>query len=131
MRLYTVAEASALLPKVLPVLEQLRDAFVSLRTVHAAIAADRHGSSGDGNLLTDAWDKDAIHDRVRPLEAAVAAAETQFESWGIEVKDPARGLIDFRHERAGEVVYLCFLLGEGSLAYWHTTDGGFAGRQPL
>lgn len=131
MRLYSVAEASALLPKVIPVLEQLRDAFASLRAVRASIAADRRGSSGDGNLLTDAWDKDAIHNRVRPMEAALEAAEAQFLNWGIEVKDPARGLIDFYHERAGEVVSLCFLFGEDSLAYWHTLDGGFAGRQPL
>ena len=49
----------------------------------------------------------------------------------LEADENLSTLIDFRHERAGEVVYLCFLLGEGSLAYWHTTDGGFAGRQPL
>jgi len=33
MKLYTVAEARALLPRVIPVLESLREAYVEMRAV--------------------------------------------------------------------------------------------------
>jgi hypothetical protein len=42
------------------------------------------------------------------------------------LKDPERGLIDFYSEREGRVVYLCYLLGEPDLLYWHDLDTGFA-----
>ncbi len=51
---------------------------------------------------------------------------------GIEVKDVEKGLIDFPYRRHnGEVVYLCFRLGEQAITSWHTIQGGFSGRQPL
>jgi len=50
---------------------------------------------------------------------------------GVEVKDPLTGLIDFRSLRAGQEVYLCWRLGEGGIAWWHTLDGGVQGRRPL
>ncbi len=50
---------------------------------------------------------------------------------GVELKDPAIGLIDFRSLREGRIIYLCWRLGEPTIAYWHDLDTGFAGRQPL
>jgi hypothetical protein len=50
---------------------------------------------------------------------------------GIEIKNLAQGLVDFPHWRDGEEVYLCWLYGEDDIRYWHTLEGGFAGRQPL
>jgi hypothetical protein len=51
---------------------------------------------------------------------------------GIQVKGLDQGLIDFPHVREnGEEVYLCFLLGEDDILYWHPIDDGFAGRQPI
>ena len=50
---------------------------------------------------------------------------------GVEIKriDPA--LIDFRSERFGRIVYLCWQEGEDTIRYWHDLDDGFAGRRPL
>ncbi|MEE9161996.1 MAG: DUF2203 domain-containing protein [Candidatus Neomarinimicrobiota bacterium] len=51
---------------------------------------------------------------------------------GIQVRDLAGGLIDFPHIRdSGEEVYLCWRLGEETIAFWHPLDTGFAGREPL
>ena len=38
---------------------------------------------------------------------------------------------DFYHERDGELVFLCFKLGESDITHWHSLAGGFAGREPL
>lgn len=130
MRLYSVEEARALLPRVIPVLEQMRDAFLHLRALQAATAADARGAMGDGHfagspLVTGGEDRAEAH------RQALSQAAAQLEEWGIEVKDPSRGLIDFHCRRDGEVVLLCYLLGEPGIAYWHTRSDGFAGRRPL
>jgi Uncharacterized conserved protein len=55
-----------------------------------------------------------------------------FSEDGIQVKGLDQGLIDFPHIREnGEEVYLCFLLGEEDIYYWHLIDDGFPGRRPI
>lgn len=62
------------------------------------------------------------------MEELVAVVK-DFAVKGILIKDINIGLIDFPHIRDnGEEVYLCYLLGETSIQYWHTIDGGFTGR---
>ena len=50
---------------------------------------------------------------------------------GILVRDVGRGLVDFPSLREDREVHLCWLRGEETIAYWHETDAGFPGRQPL
>ena len=53
-------------------------------------------------------------------------------SLSIEIKNVDTALIDFRHIRNnGEEVYLCYLLGEEKIEYWHSLSGGFDGRKTL
>lgn len=131
MRVYSEAEAQALLPEVIPVLEALRKAIVELRALEAAVAAEARGASGDGNLLADPWEEAAGENRAEAFRRQIRGAVAQLRQWDIELKDPERGLIDFYHQRGDEVVFLCYLLGEADIGYWHTLSGGFAGRQPL
>ena len=57
---------------------------------------------------------------------------TDLHELGIELKDYTRGLIDFPSLRSDRVVYLCWQIGDGDeIGWWHETDAGFAGRQPL
>ena len=53
------------------------------------------------------------------------------EDMGCQIKDLDQGLVDFYSVREGRLVYLCWKEGEKSIQYWHTLDGGFAGRQLL
>jgi len=50
---------------------------------------------------------------------------------GVEMKGLDTGLVDFPAEVEGRPVWLCWQLGEDSVQYWHETDAGFAGRQPV
>lgn len=55
-----------------------------------------------------------------------------FSNDGIQVKGLDQGLIDFPHVREnGEEVYLCFVLGEDDILFWHSIDDGFPGRRPI
>lgn len=130
MRLYTVEEARSVLPEVISIVTELRDAFVELRALQASIEVQARGASGDGHLLADPFDGEG-ENRMEHLRAVVQRNAAQLDRMGIEIKDPDRGLIDFFSERDGRVVYLCYLLGEPELAYWHELHTGFAGRQPL
>ncbi len=131
MRLYAEAEARALLPVIIPVIERLRASFLELRALQATIAAEARGATGDGNLLADAWADQGGDNRLERLNRDLRSAAAQLDDLGIEVKDPEKGLIDFYHRRDGRVVYLCYQLGEPDIRFWHDLRAGFAGRQPL
>lgn len=50
----------------------------------------------------------------------------------ILIKGLDNGLIDFPHIRNNkEEVYLCYLLGEDDIRFWHRIGDGFAGRKPI
>ncbi len=80
---------------------------------------------------------------IDPTEPAEVEAEVEREAeavgkcvddlleLGVQVKDLDTGLLDFPSIRDGEEILLCWHLGEDEIRYWHTVDGGFAGRQPL
>lgn len=131
MRLYTLEEARGVLPEIIPVLEQLRLAYVELRAIRALEAVTTKRTSGDGNLLEMSAGSASGDARVQELTDALQQAADLLEARGILLKDAERGLIDFYSERQGEVVFLCFQLGEDDIRYWHHLEAGFAGRQPL
>ncbi|OAI39136.1 hypothetical protein AYO38_08190 [bacterium SCGC AG-212-C10] len=129
MRLYTVDEARSLLPDVIPVLTALRDVFRQLRGMQSAVAAHARGALTDGALLADPWKEGG--DEPDDMEERYHQQVSRLHEMGIEVKDPERGLIDFFHLREGQTVFLCYELGEDDIRFWHTLEGGFAGRRPL
>jgi len=130
MRLYTVEEARAALPEVIPIVKRIRETFLKLRAIQAAVASASRVAEADGALTANPWDSGSDN-RLERLNRRLRADAARLDRLGIELKDPEIGLIDFFSEREGRVVYLCFKLGEESIQYWHTLEGGYAGRQPL
>jgi hypothetical protein len=63
------------------------------------------------------------------LECQRAMGELQAAD--IVVRDVFRGLIDFPAVLDGEEVYLCWLLDEPEIGWWHHVDAGFGGRRRL
>ena len=61
----------------------------------------------------------------------VALGFDQLEELDVVVRDLERGLIDFPSLIDGEEVYLCWLLDEPEVVYWHAPESGFGGRRPL
>src|SRR5690348_497188 len=75
---------------------------------------------------------------VRRLRADIETAHAElretvarFTDQGVQVKDLDSGLIDFPALVDGEPALLCWRVGEDRIGFWHTVDGGFAGRRPL
>ena len=125
MKLFSVEEANMLLPTVRGIVAAIRRAH---RHVAARQDAARHAA--EGAQLGGG----AMRGGARYVSSLLSLAENvgQLEALGVQLKDYERGLIDFPCLRDGRVVLLCWQLGEGdTVAWWHETDAGFAGRQPL
>ncbi len=67
-------------------------------------------------------------------EKAIQAAKdtlSEINAIGVQVKDLDIGLLDFPCMVDGEVVLLCWKMGEETISHWHGTEEGFAGRKPI
>jgi hypothetical protein len=115
-------EANALLPRLKPLLRQLRDAKDELTDTdaHEALseAAPANGGGEEGRKVGIAFLE------VRRLLEALAEA-------GIVLRDIDRGLVDFPTIVEGREAYLCWELGEDEVSYWHDISSGYRGREPL
>jgi hypothetical protein len=130
-RTFTLDEAHTLLP----VLESL------LRT---AITAKKVVEDFEGEMQALAhriFLNGGTHIDVIPLarrkaervkaEQRAKDAMAEIDSIGVQVKDLDIGLLDFPCEVEGEIILLCWKLGEKSITHWHGTREGFASRKPI
>jgi len=130
-RTYEVEEANTVLPQVRRLVEQVVELGTALPDLEdqARIAQYRRSRP-------DATDVDrAQHERgsedLRQAEVDLAGTLTALEGLGIQLKDMRVGLVDFLSYREGELVELCWKLGEDRVAFWHRIGEGFAGRKAL
>lgn len=110
MRYWTVDEARAYLPRLRVLIRAVQRAAETATVAH-------------GNGHTRPADKE---------EPVVTDALAELEAGDIILRDPDRGLVDF-HARGedGVVYFLCWLLEEDDLGWWHLPEEGFPGRKPL
>ena len=128
-RLFSIEEANALIPHLEGVIRRALAVRQELDRFGEDAAAIAARSTGNGHA--DHGEMGARQKAAEEAAARLEALATEVRELGCEVKDIRRGLIDFPHERDGQVVYLCWMLGEPAIAYWHEIEAGFAGRQPL
>ena len=121
-KFYSVDEANALVPKLKPLLQRIRDTQQALAE-DKTIAAVREKASHNGGGLPGRH----LSELTRTLERDLH----QLQEWGIMLRDPSIGLIDFFHQRQGETVFLCWKLGESKVEWWHPIETGIAGREHL
>jgi hypothetical protein len=130
-RLFTLEEAQALLDselraeaeRMVEVRARGRDLEGRWRRLVIAV-----GSNG-GNFEKPAVRK--LRAELRQAADDLTAALDVFAGHGVQVKDPDTGLIDFPAEIDSEPALLCWRVGEERIEFWHTLDGGFAGRRPI
>jgi hypothetical protein len=127
---FTPSEANSALPEVREAAERL----VALRArMHELDSEQRSlvttiGGNGAGYA---AGDLNQAQDELQGLAAQAAACVDRLSELGVHVKDVDTGLVDFPALRHGEPVLLCWQVGEDEVAWWHTYDGGFAGRRRI
>ncbi len=118
VRVWTIAEVNTALPRVTEVIGRVRALLAESATTVAGNGRRKAATNGHG--ATGAAD------------GRLAAALEELSDDGIVLRDPERGLVDFTAVApSGRRYWLCWVLGEPEVAWWHWPEDGFAGRQPL
>src|SRR5215470_14273882 len=130
-RTFTLDEAHSLLPILESLLKQAIQSKKTIEEVDAEVQQLTHRVFVNGGTLVNvvqvAQRRAAREKAIQRLKDAVA----EIDATGVQVKDIDIGLLDFPCNVDGEIVLLCWKLGESKIAFWHDMTSGFAGRQPI
>lgn len=131
MKLFTLAEATELLPLLRSLLQGALDckALLERQQKRADELVQRVFLSGGtmlkiSDLIEEKAERERNAVRLRDLLAEITAT-------GVLVKDIDTGLLDFPCQVEGEVILLCWKMGEAEITYWHGLEEGFKGRKPI
>lgn len=125
MKTFTIEQANRTLPLVRRIVQDIVDHYARWQELVKSLDVLAAGPSPDSI---------EIDRRQRDVQAAARAIEgfvRELNELGVEMKGFDIGLVDFPGDVDGRPVYLCWRLGEPSVAHWHERDAGFAGRRPL
>jgi hypothetical protein len=128
-RTFTLDEAHSLLP----VLESLLRTAITAKNLIEEVEAEQQALT-HRIFLNGGTHVDVVPVARRKAERAKAEqrakdALAEIDSIGVQVKDLNIGLLDFPCEVDGQIILLCWKLGEKSITHWHGTQEGFAGRK--
>lgn len=124
MKTFTLSEANSLLPVIIPKLESIKRLYSAVEGLRSSARAAAGASDFGGGMKGGTAYVNTLY--------RIGKLTTEIHDAGVELKDHTIGLIDFRSVRGDRIVLLCWKLGEGdSIEWWHETDTGFAGRQPI
>ena len=128
---FTVHEAQTLLP----VLEALLRRAQGMVQRASELEREMQGLSQriflSGGMHVDVV---AAARRRAEQEKSVQAAKdtlTEIEAIGVQVQDLEDGLLDFPCSVGGEIVMLCWRVGEPAIAHWHGLEDDVSARKPL
>jgi hypothetical protein len=118
-RYWTAGEADSVLDWVGAVIERAR---VAARAANLPPAGLRRPGAPSSNGHRPPSEAPAV------LEKALGELAAE----GIVVRDLERGLVDFPAiSPSGREYWLCWVVGEPAVTWWHWPEAGFAGRTPL
>jgi hypothetical protein len=130
-RTFTLDEAQDLLP----VLESLLRTAIEGKQVIESVDAEFQALQQQIHLR-GGMSLNVVHlasrraQREKALQR-VKDAMAEIDAIGVQVKDLDIGLLDFPCEVDGQLILLCWKLGEKSITHWHGVSEGFAGRKPV
>jgi hypothetical protein len=130
-RTFTLDESQMLLPILESLLRQAINGKKLIEDVDNEFQETAHRVFLNGGMLLN-----VVHLAQRKAERArairrVKDALAEIDATGVQVKDIDIGLLDFPCRVDGEILLLCWKLGESTITHWHGTDEGFASRKPI
>ena len=130
-RTFTVSEAETLLPVLESLLRSAMQAKALIEEVDGELQSLANRIFINGGTLVDVV---SVARRKAEREKAIQRAKdavAEIDATGVQVKDLDIGLLDFPCMVDGDVVLLCWKLGEKGITHYHGTNDGFAGRKPI
>ena len=128
---FTATEANATLPLLRSILRDVTALAGELKERHERLS--RVPVPARGDKPGDAYQEE-LHEMQAEFERGRQRMQEyldELQRLGVELKDPYTGLVDFPSILDDHEVYLCWRLGEPTVAHWHELDAGVAGRQKL
>lgn len=119
---FTVAEADALIPWLSAVFTEVRADVDELLA-----RCSWEGASRSDYAAEKVGDRDG---RILELKERIQSLLHEVDNLGIEVRR-VDGMVDFPAWRSGELIYLCWRLGEDRIQHWHSTHTGWPERRQL
>ena len=129
---FSVASANQTLPLVRAIVSDIVELYPEVRDREERLTRITRGRSKDSradDLYTEEVEQ-VRQDLERDVERLQGFID-ELQELGVEFKDPVMGLVDFPAKRDGKEVCLCWKLGEATVDFWHTVDGGFQAREQL
>jgi hypothetical protein len=130
-RTYTVEEANSALAEVRPLVQRIVDGLALLPELQEAARVADYKSSRPSAGPADEQAYEKARRALDDAEMGLAENVLRLERIGVALKDAQGGLIDFYSYREGELIELCWKLGEPGVDHWHRIGEGFAGRRRL
>jgi hypothetical protein len=130
-RTFTLDEAQSLLPVLDSLLRTAIKNKKDIEEFEAEQEALKHRIFLNGGTHVDVVSLARRKAERVKAEQHAKDALAEIDSIGVQVKDLDVGLLDFPCEVDGEIVLLCWKLGEPAITHWHGTQEGFAGRKPI
>ena len=130
-RTFTLQDAQMLLPTLESLLRTAIQSKQLIEAVDAEFEALAHRIFLNGGTLVKIVE---VARRKAERERAVQRAKdavAEIHATGVQVKDIDIGLLDFPCKVDGEILLLCWKLGEEKITHWHSPEEGFAGRKPI
>ena len=128
---FTLDEAQSLLPILESLLKQAIQGKKLIEEVDSELQEVSHRVFLNGGTLLNivhlARRKAEREKAIQRIKDAIA----EIDATGVQVKDLDIGLLDFPCKVDGEIVLLCWKLGESKITHWHGLTEGFAGRKPI
>jgi len=128
---FTLREAQSLIPSVDPLLRKAIDTKSRYAEAEQAIQSFGERILMMGGLVVDRQKAADVRQRRNRAAEELRGLIDNVQELGCVIKDLDTGLIDFPTLFRGREVYLCWKLGEASIAWWHGTEEGFAGRKAI
>ncbi|MFI5344798.1 MAG: DUF2203 domain-containing protein [Elusimicrobiota bacterium] len=125
MKYFTREEAEAAIPE----LERIFEAVAELAAQAEVKAASvrRRRDEGDADQAASAIERSQL----QFLSQGINDWMQKIVALGALPKGVEPALVDFPSRLDGAEVYLCWKLGEKTIAYYHPVDEGFSNRKPL
>jgi hypothetical protein len=130
-KIFTVSEAQTLLPVLEALLRGAQKSYNRANELDAEMQALNSRIFLSGGMHVDVVA--AARRRAEREKAAQSTKEAldEMESIGVQVQSLEEGLLDFPCQLGGEMVLLCWKIGESGIGHWHGLDDGFEARRPL
>jgi hypothetical protein len=129
-RLFTIEQANAMLPLIRAITTDLATVasdVIERRNRLQFLTAGREFKPGDPYAEELAQTEREVEKDAARLQDYV----NELRELGVEPKGAIDGLVDFPSLMDGQLVFLCWKLGEPEVTHWHPLEAGFAGRQSL